>query len=419
MPIYSYLALDEAGAEQRGQLDAPSEREAGDRLRRRSWFVIQVWEGRSLGDSLRGLFRSRSGASEGGKRSSFLSRIWPVGSRDLIFFFQVMSLMVRSGHTVTQGLEVAANLTRSGRLRLATERVGRAIQGGSSFAGALGQEKRVFDELMTNLVASGEQSGQLEQALDQVADHIERGVDLRSRIAAAITYPGLVLAVTIGVVVFMMGYAIPKIAFYFSTRQVQLPWMLSTLIDISNWFVENGRDLALGVFLVVFGLLAAYTTKRGKALIDPVLLSMPVIGASLQMSAMSRLGATFSMLLRSGLTVLESLRVLEKVMSNDCHVDAMKKAGQQILAGRNLASGLAHRFIPPLVRHMASIGERSGELESTMEEAGQFYRKRLDMRVNAIVTWILPLLTLFVGGTVGFIYVAIFQAILQASGGFR
>ena len=421
MSVYSYLALDEKGIEQKGKVEAPSERAAADMLRRRSWFVIRIWEGSGFGETLKGAFRRNDAARDTVRPGLGLTigAVLPVRSRDLIFFFQIMSLMVRSGHTVTQGLDVAAGLTRSPRLRIATQRMSRAILGGSGFAAAMAQERRVFDPLMSNLVSSGEQSGQLEFALDQVAENIGRSVDLRSRVLAAITYPSLVALVTIGVVVFMMAYAVPRISEFFATRRVALPWMLSTLIDTSEWFAAYGKDIAIGTGLVVFALLAAYTTKRGKEMIDPALLWVPVIGPSLQMTAMSRLGTNFAMLLRSGLTVLESLRVLEKVMTNHAHTDAMQRAGQQILAGRNLGAGLEHRYIPSLLRHMASVGERSGELESTMQEVGQFYRKRLDYRVDAIINWILPILTLIVGGTVGFIYFAIFQAVLQASGGFR
>lgn len=420
MPTYSYLALDERGGERNGRIEASTEREAAERLKLRSYFVVRISEGELDGakSGLSKLFRGAARESGEAPRSRFsINGLRPVSGRDLVFFFHVVGLMVRSGHTVTQALEAAADLTRSGRLSAAIRRMSLAIQGGSNFANAMAQEKSVFTPLMWNLVGSGETSGQLEATLEQTADNIERSIDLRSRLFAAFSYPSLIMMVTIGVFIFMMMFAVPRIASFFTVRQVALPWMLSALIDISAWFDAYGRDLALGIGLSIFAILAAYTTQRGKAIIDPILLRLPIFGPSISFAEMARLGANFSLLLRSGLTVMEALRVLEGVMTNQSYVNAIRNAGAQILAGRNLSVGLDQKHVPVLLRHLAAIGERSGELEQTMEEAGQFFRKRLDYRVNMMLTWLFPLLMLFVAGLVGFIYVAIFQAVLQASAG--
>ncbi|HOI52430.1 MAG TPA: type II secretion system F family protein, partial [Azonexus sp.] len=151
--------------------------------------------------------------------------------------------------------------------------------------------------------------------------------------------------------------------------------------------------------------------------IDGILLQVPVLGSTLMAAAMAQAAWTFGLLLKSRLTVLEALRSVAQVSANARISHALEAACEQVIEGRALTVALDRPPIPPLVRHMAAVGERSGEMEAVMEALGNHYQKELDARVKMLSALIEPVLTLFIGGVVGFVYYAFFQAVLAVSTG--
>ncbi|NRA56273.1 MAG: type II secretion system F family protein, partial [Gammaproteobacteria bacterium] len=197
----------------------------------------------------------------------------------------------------------------------------------------------------------------------------------------------------------------------------QLPASTQAMMDGSKFMVDNGvvifSTLGGGLFLI----LAFYTTVRGKDLIDRVLIRTPLIGSSIKSSAMAQTGMTMALLLRSGLTVLETLKVIAYIMPNTSMSRCFTKAGKQILAGQSLAVGLDQPLIPLMVKHMAGIGEKSGELDQVMDELGNYYQARTEARLKAMIAMIEPAMTVLIGGLVGFVYYAFFKAMMQVSAG--
>jgi type IV pilus assembly protein PilC len=201
------------------------------------------------------------------------------------------------------------------------------------------------------------------------------------------------------------------------SKATDLPAITQAMLDVSAWLIEYGTALGIILGVSIFGVLASYTTLAGKKVIDRVLLNTPLIGSSIRTSAMAQMGWTMSMLLGSGLTVIEALRVMRSITGNHRLAICFDHAGNEILAGRSLAFGLQQSHIPVMVQHMTGIGERSGELEHVMLELGKYYQQSAESRIKAMVAMIEPAMTIIVGGMVAFVYIGFFTAMIKVSAG--
>lgn len=267
------------------------------------------------------------------------------------------------------------------------------------------------------MIASGEASGELQLTLERLADSLERSAALKRQFISSLMYPCFVMVAAIGVTLFLGISIVPKFAKLLEGKSQQLPAATEVMLDVSAWLVDYGFYLGVSVGVGLFMILAAYTTKPGKAVIDRILLNIPFVGSSIRTSGMAQMGWTMSMLLGSGLTVLESLRVVGAVTSNDRLSLCFTHASDEILAGRSLAIGLSQRNIPKMVQHMAGIGERSGELEHVMTELGKYYQNLAEIRIKRMIAMIEPAMTVLIGGLVGGVYYAFFKAMMQVSAG--
>lgn len=409
MAMYTYKALDQQGNEATGTIEASSENEARSLLRVKSLYVLKLGNGKEK-KSLFELFNIAL---------SYLSikRYKNANTADLVLFFRQVALMLRAGNTLMQGIEAISQMTQKVRFKKALVRMLVSIQGGSSFAQAIQKERATFPPIVARLVASGEASGELQVVLERLAINLGRSADIKRQFVTAMFYPTFVTIAAVGVTTFLAISVVPKFAKMLEGKSSQLPAATQAMMDVSAYMVDNGTLIFGSLGLTIFLILAAYTTAKGKDLIDRVLIRMPLIGTSIVSSAMAQTGMTMALLLRSGLTVLETLKVLSHIMPNTSMARCFDKAGQQILSGQSLTVGFNQPLIPHMVQHMAGIGEKSGELDQVMEELGNYFQSQTEARLKGMIAMIEPAMTVLIGGLVGFVYYAFFKAMMQVSAG--
>ncbi len=403
MAVYEYLALDANGAERVGHVEAPDERTAALQLREAKVFVLSIRD------------PAASGIDESGVSPFAPKRYLSTSQGDLVFLFRQLALMLRAGHTVVQALEANREMAVKFQLRKALGRMRDFIEGGGSLSRALAAERRVFPPMVAKLIEAGEKSGEIEDILERMADDIERRLDIKRQLLTALTYPSIVFLVAVGVSAALVGWVIPRFAVFLTSRGKELPATTQFLMDLAGWFQAWGAIFAGGVGLAIFAVLAAYTTTGGKRVVDMLLLKVPVIGGTLRSAALGQAASMLAMQLRSGITLLQSLSITAGVIGNQAFADAFAQAGERILGGQPLSLALRVKVLPPLVRYMAAIGERSGELEAVMQSLGEYYRKDLQARVKTMAAWVEPVMILVVGGMVGTVYLSFFQAALRVS----
>ena len=408
MATFSYIGLNPQGKELRGQIEAGDLTQARRVLRDRGLRILELIAGtsgnRSLPERLRGLWRLlRSGLS--------------VRNSDLMLFYRQMQLMLRAGHTILEALEAAGRLSTRPRLSSLLDRCAQRISAGSSFSAALARESSTFPRLAVKLAEAGEASGELDSVFERLAVLTEKRADVRRQMMTALTYPAIVTLVSIGVISFLVGSVVPRFAVFLQARGKAVPWAARTMMEMADWLGRWGFTLVMALLGLVVGFIALRRLPAARLLVDRLMLSLPVLGGTLMAASLAQVAWTFGLLLKSRLTVLEALRSVAQVAGNAALTRALQLAAEQVLEGRALTVALARAPIPPLLQHMAAIGERSGEMEAVMEALGNHYQKDLDARVKLLSSLIEPLLTLLIGGIVGFVYYAFFQAVLAVSTG--
>ncbi len=424
MWLYNYIALDKEGREQRGDLEAPDSRSAAVMLRRQGFFVVELRRQNTTddpsgmnGEDINPEAKETGDAGDAndilGLAGRILGGLRPVRDRDRILFLQQAALMLRSGLTLLQCLEAATRTTSKPRFAEALDRMSMGIRSGMSFSQAITKEGRLFPPIVVKLIESAEASGEMDTILDQLAVHLDQKAQVRTNLLSSLIYPTIVVLVTIGVTAFLILKVIPRFARFFASRNTALPWSTQLLLDISGFVTGYGLFLLVGLASGLASLGLFYATPRGRQLLDRGFLMIPVIGKLIKAGAMAHIGRTLSILLRSGVTLLESLQTTRGIVNNRAIAACMESAADQILGGRDLAGGLRHPAIPPLVPQLVEVGERTGTLVRVLEELGHYYDRQLQMMTKRMSLLIEPLLILIIGGIVGFVYFAFFQALFQ------
>lgn len=405
MPFYQYIAVNTQGQEIIGHTEAADEQTAVAGLREQSWLVMD----------LRPLRRAKREGARQGSGSVRQRRGW-VRERDRIHFFRQLALMIRSGLTLLQSLQICARQTPRRRLARCLERVVASIQEGKSLSAAMALEPRQFTTLSVKLIESSEATGELDPVLEQIADLTERRIRLRASLVTSLLYPSIIILVSVAVATFLVLKVIPKFAAFFLKRNLALPATTKALVDLSAWIQDYGLYLCLGLGCCVVAILAASTTSRGRLWMDRTVLRIPVFGRLLTVAAMARLAQTLSSLVKSGVTLLESLRITERVMGNRAVSSKVRDAADRILTGESLTVGMSGPPIPDLVPQVVGVGERSGTLTTVLDDLARFYSDELQASIRRMSAAVEPIMILVVGSMVGFVYIAFFQAVFQLVG---
>jgi type IV pilus assembly protein PilC len=242
-------------------------------------------------------------------------------------------------------------------------------------------------------------------------------MELKRQLINSLTYPVIVMLMAVGVFAFLAVSVVPKFASFIESRGRNVPIEALMLMDMSAWVSEWGGWLVLSFLAALGGVLFAYTTVAGRAVIDRVLLMTPILGGAIRDATMAQVAWTMGMLLKSGATAIESLRVVTHVAGNRVFVVAFEEAEGRLLTGKSLAKALNQRVIPHMMRHMVAVGEGTGQIDQVMEAVGEYFRRSLDARIKLMTSLIEPVMLIFVGSVVGFVYYAFFKTIMSAGGG--
>lgn len=405
MANFSYTALDARGGETTGTVQAGDARTAAAQLRQRGLRVLGVKE--SAGEG--GLAREIDFSSLAALRS--------VSNQSLVFFFRQLSFMLRAGLPVMQALELAHTQVSSGRLQQIIARMLQDIESGSQLSQAMARHPDTFSRLAVNLVIAGENTGELDMIVDRLATHLEKKGALRAQMINAMIYPVVVVLAAIGVGTFLVVKIIPKFGQFLASQGKPLPPSTQFLIDLSAFVVANGVWLLGLVGAGVAAVIAAYNTVPGRLALDRLMLKLPVMGTLLMNGSMAQMNWGLAMLLKSGVTVYYGLRITAGLLGNRILSGLLQSAADTILTGRDMESSLRAPVMPVLVTQMIAVGERTGTLDHVMQELGAFYEHQLEVGIKRLSAMIEPALILVIGGMVGFVYYAFFQALFALAGG--
>ncbi|MGE0558601.1 MAG: type II secretion system F family protein [Burkholderiales bacterium] len=398
MPSYEYKAIDRTGQPARGGLDAVNEVDLELRLRRMGLDLI----------TCRQVERKSSSMTGGGA----------ITRQDLVNFCFDMEQMVRSGIPIIDGLRDMRDTIESPRFREVLTVMTEDMDAGNVLSQCMASHPDVFDRVFVNLIRAGEQSGQLPEVFKNLADTIRWQDELISQTRRLLMYPALTLVVVLGVMAALLVFLVPQIAQLFKSMGMALPMQTKLLLAASDIAQNYWLPIML---LPTIAIIALIVIIRGSSKAayqwDYAKLKLPVIGPIIQKIILSRFANTFGLMYRSGITVLDAIRISEDVVGNRVVADGLNRAVQQVAAGEGLTDTFQNLgLFPPLVIRMLRVGEATGALDVALANVTYFYNRDVKDSVDKGMKMLGPALTLILGGMIAFVIWAVLGPVYDILG---
>jgi type IV pilus assembly protein PilC len=344
-------------------------------------------------------------------RERLRSRVSRIKSAEIIMFSRQLALLLESGTDIVTSLDLLQNQITDRSLQKMVGEIAEDIRGGSALSTALSKHPQAFSSMYHRAIAAGEQGGNLEVVLRQMADYMERGAGTEKKIKGALTYPIIVIVVAIGVIFIMVTRVFPTFVSFYSQLGAKLPAATRALMSIIGWLQHYGFYLLLGLVIAVGAIYFYSRTPRGKYRQDKIMLGLPVIGRIIRLSELSRCCRTMALLIRVGLPLPEVLAVTIRSTTNTIVDENLSGVQQELIRGEGLSRPMEKRdLFLPLMTQMVKVGEETGNLENTLTTVAQSFEAEANDKTNSAVALIQPVLTVIIGLVVGFIVLAMFSA---------
>ena len=402
MPVYSYSALNQRGKASKGIINADSARSARAKLRQSQLFPTEIIE-TSKSESL--------AQSRNVRDISLFSR---VRMQDLTIMTRQFATLLSASLTVVDSMTALIEQTENAALKKTLIQVRESINEGNSLGSALDEHRRVFSPLFINMVRAGEASGALPVVLLRLADFSEHQLETRKKITSKMYYPIIMLVVGALVLLALLTYVVPTITTIFADMDQSLPWQTRLLIGVSDFMQAYWWLVAAGIIGIMMGLRRYRATAKGTRRFDAWAIRLPVIGPLILKLAMSRFTRTLGILLQSGIPLLNALEISRAVLNNTVLSKSIQNAQELIREGSDIATPLRDSgYFPPLVSHMISIGERSGQLEDMLLRVSETYDMEVRTHVESLTSLIEPIITVVMAVVVFCIMLAILLPIFE------
>jgi general secretion pathway protein F len=326
-----------------------------------------------------------------------------------------LATLLGSGIPLTESLSALVEQAEHKRMETMLRQIRESIQQGTSMADALAQHPGWFTEMYINMVSAGQAAGNLDIVLSRLADYMQAQRAMRRKIVGALTYPAMMIVIGMIVVTILMAKVVPEITAMLIEQGKALPPATRVLISVSN-VVQNWWWAIIGGFgLLSFIVERTYrTSDAGQLWIDRSLLRVPVLGELLRKAAVGRFTRTLSTLLQSGVPVIQSLGITEKVVGNRVISDATATISQRVVEGADISGPLKQSgAFPSMVGYMVAVGEQSGDLEQMLDRIAVAYDEEIDVVTERLTALLEPIMIVLLAGVVGYIVYAIVQPILE------
>jgi general secretion pathway protein F len=403
MPIYAYTGLTSQGRAVTGVIDADSPKTARVSLRRTGIFPTAVQEEHSQQGTT--THASSSLGSRGFDR---------ISAQELALLTRQFATLIRAGLPLIECLGTLIDQVEQTRLKRVLTHVRQQVREGRTLADALQVHPRVFSGIYVNMVRAGEESGTLEAVLARLADYSESQARLLRTVQSALTYPVIMIVVSLAILVFLLTYVVPQVTRIFTESGRALPLATRILLGCSSFFANYWWSMLL--VLAIGALIAVRVTRtpKGRAWYDRTLLRLPGVGRLFQRVNVARFARTLSTLLASGVPILTALSIVTHLLNNSVLRRAVEDARASVQEGESLAAPLRRSgLFPALLTQMVAVGERSGELESMLARAADAYDEEVTVALSRLTTLLEPLTILLMGGVILFIVLAILLPIFD------
>ncbi len=397
MPTFVYRVKTRQGGARRGELEAVDQDAALRALRRQDLYVTRI--------------REKSPRSIEGWSFPGTAR---VSQNDVMVVTYQLEALINAGVPLVQSLDMLATQTSAPAFQAVLRAVKQKVESGSSLADALQGHPTVFTPWYVSMVEAGEESGTLDKTFGRLAVHLDKVVRLRQQVKLALAYPLLVVSVALLVLWVLLIWVIPMFATMFADWGDALPWPTAVVLALSRWLQEQWVSALIGMIGLGIGGRLWAKTRSGQRMIEHVVLRLPLLGKLRRNVAVVHVARTLSVLLGSGVPILRSLEIAQKVSGLQLMAWALEEARSSIREGHTLADPLERSgMFPRLVSNMVGVGEATGSLDTALGNVADLYEREVDRDVAALTAVLEPLMIVVLGIGIGFIVVAMYLPIFQ------
>ena len=402
MALYEYKAIGMDGKATKGLIEGDTIKTARQKLKKQGLMVTDIFE--------------KNAAASKGKSAGVTLFGNRVSQEEIAVMTRQLASLVKANIPLVDALNALVEQIESPGLKGILAQVKEAVNEGSALAKALATHPKAFDHIYINMVEAGESSGTLSLVLLRLADLKESQTRLRRKVIGGMTYPAIMFCVAILVLVGIFAFVIPKLQQIFVSMNKALPLTTEILIWISVQVTTWWPALLMGVVLTIFLFNRYINTTQGRERWDRFKLIAPVFGKVTRMAAINRFASTMSTLLGSGVPILTAMNIAKNLVGNVHIARAIENARSNITEGQSIADPLRKSGeFPPLVIHMISIGEKTGELPGMLKNVADSYEEQVSTAVDSMTALLEPAMIVFMGGTVGFIVVSVITPLMEMS----
>ncbi|MEG1848395.1 MAG: type II secretion system F family protein [Lachnospiraceae bacterium] len=396
MATYGYIAVDKAGKESKGSIEADSEEAVRLGLKHQGLLTVSIKEQNALNKDISLGF---------GKK---------VSARDLSIFCRQFVSMTRAGVTILEALRLLKDQTENKKLAKAIKEIQAGVEKGETLSGSLDLFQDIFPKLMITTIAAGESSGSLDVAFERMAIHFEKAAKTKALVKKAMIYPCVIAIVAVAVVILMLAFVIPNYTDMFKDMDMELPAITQAVVAASDFILKFWFLLIPLLVAVVVGIRYFTKTDIGQLTVSKLALKIPIFKNLTVKSASSQLARTLSTLLAAGVPLVEAVEITGRTMDNALFKAALVDAKADIVRGLPLSTPLEQcGLFPPMVYHMIRIGEEAGSTEDMLDKLADYYDEEVETATQSLMAAMEPAIIIVMAAIVGLLIAAVMAPMMS------
>ncbi len=403
MPTFSYTAMRPDGALKESKIDAANADEARLQLKAAGERVMNVKELTSVQVTKQRVKRGKK-----------------IGGTELGGAVRQMSILVRAGVPIVEGMRGLAEQSNSLALSEAINDMAEEISHGASLSDAFAKHSNLFPPIAVEMARIAETGGNLAQSLEKLAEYIESAAEIMRKVRSALAYPAVILGISVVTVIVMVTFILPRFMNLFGRMGAEVPWTTSMLMQTGHamktyWYAFIGGGWAIG-----FAAKKWAASESGRSIIDSTLLKLPILGEVVLKVVMGRVVSSMATLLTSGIPMVKTLEISAAAANNLTVKNALLRASEEVSQGESTSNALKQTgAFPPLVQQMVASGEKTGELPTMLQYVSSLYGREVDAKLKALTSIIEPVMIVVLAVIVGFIAMSVIVPIYSLVGGVK
>lgn len=389
MANFKYKVMNKTGEKLEGVYTASSRKEVMEMVKTNNYYPLKIEEIR-----------------EGTNVDSMI--FTKVKTKDIAIFCRQFYTMLNAGATINTCLNVLGQQLTNKKLKNSVVLVDEHVRKGLTFSEAMKKEKEVFPDLLINMVESGEVSGNLDTIMKRMAEHYEKENKISNKVKGAMVYPIVLAILSVTIVVVILTFVMPTFIGMFESNGVELPLPTRILLAISGYLRFKWYVVLAVVAILIYSLNSFFNSKNGQVTLHRLKLKLPIIKSINEKIIVSRFIRTLSTVLASGITIIQGLQVVSRVVGNKIIEEKIMEVREQVMKGGGISEPLKRvGFFPPMLCSMVSIGEESGSLDDILNKTADFYDDELETAIQQFTSILEPLMIMVMGVVIGFMIVSI------------